>query len=53
MTLANADLIRRRKQEVFLEVEHADQANDYEVDRHNIVEQARHDQNKNTGDQRN
>jgi hypothetical protein len=30
---------------VFSQVEHADQANDNEVDCHNKVEQARHDQN--------
>jgi len=43
------DLIRG---EYNSQVEHADQANDNEVDCHDKVEQARHDQNQNAGDQR-
>jgi hypothetical protein len=35
-----------------LQVKDADQPNDDEVDRHDKVEQARHDQNENAGDQR-
>jgi hypothetical protein len=42
----------RRETAIASQMKQADQAYDYQIDRHNKIEQARHDQNQNSGDQR-